>query len=134
MTTSQAGMLSVDGRCATFDNAANGIVRGEGIGTVVLKRLSDAQADGDPILAVIRGSAVNQDGRSASLTVPNGHAQEVVIKQAINVAGLEGRDVDYIECHGTGTPLGILLKLRQLRMYWVISALNPLCSDLLRRI
>ncbi|AYK66206.1 amino acid adenylation domain-containing protein [Bacillus subtilis subsp. subtilis] len=106
VTTSQAGMLSVDGRCATFDNAANGIVRGEGIGTVVLKRLSDAQADGDPILAVIRGSAVNQDGRSASLTVPNGHAQEVVIKQALNVAGLEGRDVDYIECHGTGTPLG----------------------------
>ncbi|MED4402059.1 SDR family NAD(P)-dependent oxidoreductase [Metabacillus fastidiosus] len=115
VTTSQAGMLSVDGRCATFDNAANGIARGEGIGTVVLKRLSDAQADGDPILAVIRGSAVNQDGRSAALTVPNGHAQEAVIKQALNVAGLEGRDVDYIECHGTGTPLGDLIEVEAIK-------------------
>ncbi|MEC4003016.1 polyketide synthase, partial [Bacillus subtilis] len=101
-----AKMLSFKGRCATFDEEADGYCRGEGVGAVVLKRLSDAQADGDPILAVIRGSAVNQDGRSASLTAPNGPAQEAVIKQALNVAGLEGRDVDYIECHGTGTSLG----------------------------
>ncbi|WP_035347404.1 non-ribosomal peptide synthetase, partial [Alkalihalobacillus hemicellulosilyticus] len=115
VTTSQAGMLSIDGRCATFDKDANGIARGEGVGVVVLKRLSDAQADGDPILAVIRGSAVNQDGRSASLTVPNGHAQEAVIKQALNIGDLEGRDVDYIECHGTGTPLGDPIEVESIK-------------------
>ncbi len=115
VTTCQARMLSVDSRCATFDSAANGIARGEGIGVVVLKRLSDAQADGDPVLAVIRGSAVNQDGRSASLTAPNGLAQEAVIRQALDVAGLEGRDVDYVECHGTGTSLGDPIEVEALK-------------------
>ncbi|RYZ45329.1 MAG: hypothetical protein EOO72_04375, partial [Myxococcaceae bacterium] len=98
--------LSPVGRCATFDASADGYCRGEGVGAVVLKRLGDALAAGDEVLAVIRGTAVNQDGRSASLTAPNGLAQEAVIRQALQVAGLEGREVDYIECHGTGTSLG----------------------------
>ncbi|RYZ47136.1 MAG: amino acid adenylation domain-containing protein, partial [Myxococcaceae bacterium] len=115
VTTCQARMLSVDSRCATFDSAANGIARGEGVGVVVLKRLGDALADGDPVLAVIRGSAVNQDGRSASLTAPNGLAQEAVIRQALEVAGLEGREVDYVECHGTGTSLGDPIEIEALK-------------------
>lgn len=115
LTTCQARMLSVDSRCATFDAAANGIARGEGAGAVVLKRLSQAQADGDTILAVLRGSAVNQDGRSASLTAPNGRAQETVIKRALRIAGLEGKDIDYVECHGTGTPLGDPIELEALK-------------------
>ncbi len=96
----------MDGRCATFVAAANRIARGEGVGSVVLKRLNDALAEGGPTLAVIRGPAVNQDGRSASLTVPSRTAQEKVIKHSLAVAGLAGRDVDHVECHGTGTPLG----------------------------
>jgi acyl transferase domain-containing protein/acyl carrier protein len=103
---STAGMLSPDGRCKTFDAAANGYVRSEGCGVIVLKRLSDALADGDNILALIRGSAVNQDGPSGGLTVPSGPSQEQVIKQALARGGLEPNQVDYIEAHGTGTALG----------------------------
>ncbi|HWU88805.1 MAG TPA: polyketide synthase, partial [Kofleriaceae bacterium] len=110
-----AKMLSAAGRCATFDASADGYCRGEGVGAVVLKRLSDALADGDDVLAVIRGTAVNQDGRSASLTAPNGLAQEAVIRQALAVAGLAGRDVDYIECHGTGTVLGDPIEVEALK-------------------
>ena len=101
-----AGMLAPDGRCKTFDAAANGYVRGEGCGMVVLKRLSDAEAAGDRIWAVVRGSAVNQDGASAGLTVPSGPAQERVIGEALRRAGLEPSEVDYLEAHGTGTELG----------------------------
>jgi acyl transferase domain-containing protein len=79
---------------------------GEGCGVVVLKRLRDAVADGDTVLAVIRGSAVNQDGRSAGLTAPNGPAQEAVLRQALNSASVNPSDVGYVEAHGTGTPLG----------------------------
>jgi len=103
---SQASMLSPDGHCKTFDASANGYVRGEGCGIVVLKRLSDALADRDTILAVIRGSAVNQDGASGGLTVPNGLAQQAVIEQALHNAHISPDQIDYIEAHGTGTPLG----------------------------
>ena len=101
----EAGMLSPDGRCKTFAASADGYVRGEGCGMVVLKRLSDAEAAGDRIWAVVRGSAVNQDGASAGLTVPSGPAQERVIGEALRHAGLEPSEVDYLEAHGTGRSL-----------------------------
>jgi acyl transferase domain-containing protein len=103
---SSAGALAADGHCKAFDAAADGYSRGEGCGIVVLKRLADALADGDPILAVIRGSAVNQDGRTNGLTAPNGLAQQAVLRQALAASGLAPSDVDYLETHGTGTPLG----------------------------
>ncbi|MBE9060857.1 type I polyketide synthase [cf. Phormidesmis sp. LEGE 11477] len=103
---SKAHMLSPDGRCKTFDAAADGFARGEGCGAVVLKRLSDAIAHGDNILALVRGAAVNQDGRSGGLTVPNGPSQQVVIRQALASAGVKPAQVSYIEAHGTGTALG----------------------------
>ena len=106
-----AGMLAPDGRCKTFDAAANGYVRGEGCGIMVLKRLSEAEADGDRIWGVIRGTALNQDGASTGLTVPNGEAQERVIEEALGRAGVEPSQVDYVEAHGTGTPVGDPIEL-----------------------
>ena len=106
ITFSSAHMLAPDGRCKTFDAAADGYVRGEGCGVVVIKRLEDAIADGDRIRAVIRGSAINQDGASGGLTVPNGVAQQRVISDALKRADVEPRDVGYLEAHGTGTSLG----------------------------
>ncbi|AFZ28188.1 polyketide synthase family protein [Cylindrospermum stagnale PCC 7417] len=103
---SKARMLSPDGRCKTFDAKANGYVRSEGCGVVVLKRLSQAIRDGDNILALIRGSAINQDGASGGLTVPSGPSQEAVIRQALKNAGVKPNQVSYIEAHGTGTSLG----------------------------
>jgi acyl transferase domain-containing protein/acyl carrier protein len=102
----QAHMLAPDGQCKTFDAAADGFVRAEGCGIIVLKRLSDAIADQDNILAVIRGSAMNQDGRSSGLTVPNGPSQQTVIKQALENAKVSPEQISYIEAHGTGTALG----------------------------
>ncbi|GAB2610902.1 hypothetical protein GCM10027168_49750 [Streptomyces capparidis] len=99
-------MLAPDGRCKTFDASANGFVRGEGCGVVVLKRLSDALRDGDRVLAVVRGSAVNQDGRSSGVTAPNGAAQRDVLRRALDAAGVAPDRVGYIEAHGTGTKLG----------------------------
>ncbi len=107
-------MLSPTGRCKTFDSRADGYVRGEGCGMIVLKRLSDAVRDKDNILALIRGSAVNQDGRSSSLTAPNGLAQQALVRQALHVAGIHPSEVDYIEAHGTGTALGDPIELEAL--------------------
>ncbi len=95
-----------DGRCKTFAANADGYGRGEGCGVIVLKRLVDAVADGDPIRAVIRGSAVNHDGRSNGLTAPNGAAQEAVVRQALADARVQPAQVQYVEAHGTGTLLG----------------------------
>ncbi|QWR76994.1 SDR family NAD(P)-dependent oxidoreductase [Candidatus Magnetomonas plexicatena] len=103
---SKARMLSPEGRCKTFDAGADGYVRGEGCGVVVLKRLSDALSDGDNVLALIRCSAVNQDGPSGGLTVPSGPSQERIIRRALSDSGIEPTEVSYIEAHGTGTSLG----------------------------
>jgi acyl transferase domain-containing protein/acyl carrier protein len=103
---SQANMLSPDGRCFTFDARANGYSRAEGCGMILLKRLSDAQRDGDRILACIRGSWANQDGASGGLTVPSGPSQQAVIRGALASAGLRPDEIDAIEAHGTGTALG----------------------------
>ena len=111
---SHSRMLAPDGRCKTFDAAADGFARGEGCGVVVLKRLSDAQADGDRILALIRASAINQDGPSSGLTAPNGPAQEAVIREALKRAGLSPREVGFVEAHGTGTQLGDPLEVNAL--------------------
>ena len=106
LAVAKLGMLSPGGRCKAFDERADGFVRGEGCGAVVLKRLSDALRDGDPIRAVIRGSAVNQDGRSNGLSAPNGLAQEEVIRRALERAGVAPEAIGYVEAHGTGTSLG----------------------------
>ena len=103
---SKARMMAPDGRCKTFDAAADGYVRGEGCGVLVLRRLADALGAGERILAVVRGSAINQDGRSSGLTAPNGPAQEAVIRAALADARVLPEAVGYVEAHGTGTSLG----------------------------
>jgi acyl transferase domain-containing protein/surfactin synthase thioesterase subunit len=112
---SQARMMSPDGRCKTFDADANGYVRGEGCGVVILKRLCDALEAGDNIQAVIRGSAVNQDGASNGITAPNGPSQQAVIRQALNNAGVKPAEISYVEAHGTGTPLGDPIEVKSLK-------------------
>jgi acyl transferase domain-containing protein/NADPH:quinone reductase-like Zn-dependent oxidoreductase/NAD(P)-dependent dehydrogenase (short-subunit alcohol dehydrogenase family)/acyl carrier protein len=111
---SLAHMLAPDGRCKTFDESADGYVRSDGAGVLVLKRLSDAQADGDRIWAVIRGGAINQDGASGGLTVPNGPAQQRVVRAALESAGVDPAEVGYVEAHGTGTALGDPIELNAL--------------------
>src|SRR3954447_9561631 len=106
LALSKVGALSPDGRCFTFDARANGFVRGEGGGVVVLKPLETAIADGDPIYCVIRASAVNNDGGGDGLTAPEQDAQEQLLEGAYRQAGLAVDDVQYVELHGTGTPLG----------------------------
>ncbi|MGQ9408436.1 SDR family NAD(P)-dependent oxidoreductase [Mycolicibacterium gilvum] len=110
----QAEALSPTGQCHAFDASADGFVRGEGCGVAVLKRLSDAQRDGDRVLAVVRGSAVNQDGRSNGLMAPNPAAQIAVLRAAYAAAGVNPREVDYVEAHGTGTLLGDPIEARAL--------------------
>ncbi|MFP2956841.1 type I polyketide synthase [Myxococcus sp. 1LA] len=122
---SRTHMLSPDGRCKTFDASANGIGRGEGCGLVFLRRLSDALADGDPIVAVIRGSAVNQDGRTSGLTVPNGLAQQRVIRDALRDGQVEPAKVGYVEAHGTGTSLGDPIELEALASVYCAQTGRP---------
>ena len=111
----KAGMLAPDGRCKTFSAQANGYVRGEGAGMVLLRRLSDALRDGDPILAVIRGTAVNHGGRANSLTAPNTQAQADLLRDAYRDAGVDPSTVGYIEAHGTGTALGDPVEINALK-------------------
>ena len=111
---SRSHMMAPDGRCKAFDAAADGFVRGEGCGVIVLKKLSEALADHDRIIALIRGTAANQDGRSSGLTAPNGPSQESVVRDALAGAGIEPSDIDYVEAHGTGTSLGDPIEVRAL--------------------
>ncbi|MFD0904115.1 SDR family NAD(P)-dependent oxidoreductase [Actinomadura sediminis] len=106
MTFDLAGGTAADGHCKAFDASADGMVRAEGCGAVVLKRLSDARRDGDRVLAVVRGSAVNSDGRSNGLVAPNSEAQRALLRDVYASAGIDTREVDYVEAHGTGTFLG----------------------------
>ena len=106
ITLSKVGFMSPSGRCRTFDALADGFIRGEGCGVVVLKRLSDAISDGDQVLSVIRGTAVNQDGHSTVLAAPNGLAQQALVREALSNAQLSPDRVGFVETHGTATPLG----------------------------
>ncbi len=108
------GHLSGGGRCRTFDASADGIAGSDGCAMLVLKRLSVAIQDGDRILALVRGSAVNHDGRAQGLTVPNGVAQEELIRRALAEARVKAHAVEYVECHGTGTPLGDPIEVQAL--------------------
>ena len=112
---SKANMISRDGKCKTFDVTADGYGRGEGCGVVVLKRLEDAQSNKDNILAIIRGSVVNQDGKSAGITAPNRLAQEKLLKEGLEKYFVKPEDVSYLECHGTGTPLGDPIELNSVK-------------------
>ncbi|MEE2937647.1 MAG: type I polyketide synthase [Planctomycetota bacterium] len=115
ISLSKARMLSPTGACRPFDEAANGYVRGEGCGVVLLKRMADAIRDNDNILAVIRGSAVNHGGRTSGISAPNGAAQRSVIQAALNDGGVSPHDIQYVEAHGTGTPLGDPIEVDALR-------------------
>ncbi|WP_415717911.1 amino acid adenylation domain-containing protein [Maridesulfovibrio sp.] len=103
---SQAGLMARDARCKTFDDSADGYIRSEGLGVIALKPLDKAIKDGDPIQAVISGTAANHDGRSNGITAPNGDAQQKLLQQALDSAGLKQEQIQYLETHGTGTPLG----------------------------
>ena len=100
------GFLSQDGRCFSFDHRANGYARGEGVGSVIVKRLSDAIRDGNTIRAVIRGTGVNQDGRTAGISLPSSEAQESLMRSVYRNAGLNFKDTHMVEAHGTGTAAG----------------------------
>lgn len=115
ITFSQARMMAADGRCKTFDSRADGYVRSEGCGVVILKPLTDALKNEDHILAIIRGSAINQDGRSNGITAPNGPSQQAVIRQALQNASCQPAQVSYFEAHGTGTSLGDPIEVKSLK-------------------
>ncbi|WP_136669441.1 beta-ketoacyl synthase N-terminal-like domain-containing protein, partial [Flavobacterium sp. H122] len=115
LSFSQAGMLSEDGKCKSFDQRANGYVRGEGVGVVILKSLAKAEQDGDHIYGLIRGSAENHGGKANTLTSPNPNAQKDLLIKAYTTADIDPRDVSYIEAHGTGTPLGDPIEVEGLK-------------------
>ncbi|MBN2309702.1 MAG: SDR family NAD(P)-dependent oxidoreductase, partial [Candidatus Hydrogenedentes bacterium] len=115
ISLSQARLMSPTGRCRAFDADADGYVRGEGCGLVVLKRLSDAIAAGDSVFAVIRGTAFNHDGRSNGLTAPNTLAQQRVLRAALENAGVAPDEIDYLEAHGTGTPIGDPIEFQSIK-------------------
>jgi acyl transferase domain-containing protein len=125
---SMAGALSKESRCKTFDAAADGYVRSEGCGVIVLKRLSDALEAGDRVLAVIRGSAINHDGHTSGFTVPHGPSQQAVIHRALADAGVSAKEVSYLEAHGTGTSLGDPIEVHALGQVFgdTHTAANPL--------
>jgi len=119
-------LLSPDGRCKTFDRGANGFVRGEGCGVLVLKRLADALTANDHVLAVIRGIAVNQDGRTNGISAPNGLSQQRVIRRALQNALLDASQVTFVETHGTGTVVGDAIELETLaEIYGMPSEVGP---------
>ncbi|TMC23897.1 MAG: SDR family NAD(P)-dependent oxidoreductase, partial [Chloroflexi bacterium] len=122
---SKAGMLSEDGRCKTFSASANGYVRGEGVGMLVLKKLSEAEQAGDHIYGVIRASSENHGGRASSLTAPNPRAQADLLVTAYRKAGIDPATVGYIEAHGTGTPLGDPIEINGLKTAWSLLAQTP---------
>ncbi len=124
---SKGGFLSPEGRCKAFDAAADGYARGEGAGVIVIKSLAQAQADGNPIYALIRGTAVNQDGHTNGITVPNQQAQEAVMRSAYQRAGILPKDVQYVEAHGTGTPVGDPVEARAIGT--VLSADRPVSQQ-----
>lgn len=107
----KAGMLSPDGRCKAIDASADGYVRGEGCGVILLQAAEAAESHGAPILAVFRGSAVNQDGRSSSLTAPNGPSQQAAVRQALQASAMDPHHMTGLQLHGTGTPLGDPIEL-----------------------
>ena len=112
ITFSRAHMLSPSGRIRAFDAGADGFVRGEGVGVVLLKRLNEAVADGDPVLAVIEATAINQDGRTGTITEPNGEAQAQMLRAALARAEIDAYSISYVEAHGTGTPVGDPIEAR----------------------
>ena len=126
----RGGIASADGHCRSFDQRASGTVSGEGVGVVVLKRLGDALADGDPIRAVVRGSAINNDGFvKAGFTAPGVQGQAKVIAEALDVAGVEAATITYVETHGSGTPLGDSVELRALnRAFQGTEGSGPFCA------
>ncbi len=125
---SKARMLSPEGVCRPFDSRANGYVRGEGCAFVLLKRLEDAERDGDNILAVLRATSVNQDGRTSGISAPNSQSQVACIRAALKQADLSPNDIDYIEAHGTGTPLGDPIEMMALsQIFTATDKATPPC-------
>lgn len=119
---SKAGVLSPDGRCRTFDRRANGYVRGEGAGAILLKRLTDAERDGDHIYALVKGIAINHGGHASSLTAPNARAQADLLLEAFADADLDPETISYLETHGTGTELGDPIEIEGLKKAFLESA------------
>ncbi|HEX6370737.1 MAG TPA: SDR family NAD(P)-dependent oxidoreductase [Longimicrobium sp.] len=127
VTLSQFDMMAPDGRCKVFDAGADGYVRSEGCGLVVLKRAADARRDGDRVLAYVRGSALGQDGHTRGITAPNGPAQRRLMERALRRAGVHPAQVGYVEAHGTGTALGDPVEVEQLRAVYGLDESAPPC-------